>query len=154
MNRGHRIGGAFTFALAGTFAALCLFSVFLGARIYRAGADASRRGAEIRNALGYLVNRARSADIRGGIDIQGGMLVCDADLGEAYAVFVYGHEGGLYEQLAPRDRPPDPDLGERLFEISAFSAAQEGNLIRFTVTSPEGTVLSASVALRSAGAGN
>ena len=154
MNRGHRIGGAFVFALVGALAALCLLCVFLGARVYGGGAEASRRGAELRNAIGYLVNRARSSDISGGIELLDGMLVCDADLGEAYAVFVYEHEGWLCEQLAPRDRPPDPALGERLFEIAAFSAAREGNMLFFSIVSPEGADLSASVALRCARAVN
>ena len=142
--RSHSVSGAFVFLLLGIFAVFALLMVVLCARFYRVTVNASDTHNDQRVAANYLMNTIHAADQRGAVSVRDGMLIVtwpaeqlyegameeegyEAD--STYETRIYCHEGVLRELLTAGDSEFDPEDGEAICEMSAFTPSLEGQLL-------------------------
>ena len=62
---------------------------------------------------------------------------------------LYAHDGYLYELFTPEEITVKPGDGEPVLPVSAMEAQLSGSLLTISLTSPDGTVTTQNLMLRS-----
>lgn len=151
---GHAVSGFFVFCLLCLFALLATTLVMVGIRAYRGVYVSTAANSEEQIALSYLLNKIRSHDSIGEIELRemdGVELLClqESIDGEQYETRIYCLDNGLYEYYCEKSDPFDPELGQRLTGAASVEIACEApRLMRIEIAHEDGAVSSAHIALR------
>ena len=140
MKRGskiHAFDSALVLFLFFLFALASLFLVLFGANVYRAVVQRSDGAHTLRASLSYVTNKVRENDRRGSLELlEDGQLQVlkftrSYDTGE-YSTYLYFQDGCLWEKLMPADVPFEPEGGQEIVQLQAFTVQQAGRLLTFT----------------------
>jgi len=152
---GHSISGLFLFLLIGFFALMSTTLVLSGMQIYRQVTLQADKNTERQLALSYLNNKVRAYDGSDGVfvDMRDGvsMLCLREELdGERFETLIYAYEGEMCEQFVTVDEEFNPELGDRIIEVTSIQFRQiKPDLLRVDVTLTDGSQHTMHMALRS-----
>ena len=124
--------------------ALCLTSM---------PANAADENDTRRTALSYLINQVRRADRTGGVAVGtfgdgDAVALTETVEGTDYVTLLYCLDGQLMELYAEAGSGLGPADGLAVLALEDLSVETDGAIITFTVTAPDGTVSTGSVAPR------
>lgn len=151
---GHAVSGFFVYCLLCLFALLATTLVMVGTRAYHSVYDSTAANSDEQIALSYLLNKVRSYDVSGGIELRkvdGIDTLClqESIGGVPYETRIYCMDNSLYEYYCEKSDPFDPKLGERLTEAASMEIGLvEPRLLRIEIAHTDGSVSSAHIALR------
>ncbi len=142
----HSMSGLFVFLLIGAYMVFSLLLVLIGVQAYKGVVDRTDVNSQVRTTVSYVANKVRAADGMVLLKEEQGLTVLtirdDYDE-DAYETRIYFNkdesgQGALYEQVAAADEPFDPDLGELVSRVHAFSMTQNGYLLELSMTTAAG----------------
>ena len=154
MDREHSgLRSAAVLALCGLFAVLAVGLALLSSGVYRAAANAADENDTRRTALSYLINQVRRADRTGGVAVGifgdgDAVALTETVEGTDYMTLLYCLDGQLMELYAEAGSGLGAADGLAVLPLADLSVETDGALITFTVTAPDGTVSTGSVAPR------
>ena len=146
---GRHMSSVFVFLLIGTYVVFSLLLVLICVRAYQSVVDATDINSQVRTSITYVANKVRAADGMVAFKQEGDYQVLNLRQGldqedEGYETRIYFMEdpetgkGGLYEQVAMAEDPFDPELGELVSNVNAFSMQQKGFLLELMLTESNG----------------
>ena len=156
-NKSH-IEGLVVLVLFGVFA-LCILSVLLtGAGAYGRLVKRQQTAYTERTVPQYIATKVRRADAAGSVRIGefGGVEALEfieVYGGETYITRVYCYDGFLRELFASAAGKFTPEDGETILEAQQVDFEMQEGCIYITITSPDGTVTTQLLTLRSAEGG-
>ena len=157
MRKQNSAGTLAALMLACVFGATLLLSLVTGAGIYRRVQRRVEESAQERISLSYITAKIHACDQAGmvgtGIFGEGGAVFLYEEIeGSVYETILYVYDGNLREMLCERGRELPPEFGETVAPALALRVAEpRENLLRLTLTQPNGTERSADVCVRSVG---
>lgn len=141
----------FVFLLIGAYAVFSLLLVLIGVQAYKSVVDTTDLNSQVRTSIAYVANKVRAADGMVAFRQEDGYQVLNLRQGlsseedeESYETRIYfmkdpeTEKGGLYEQIAMSTDPFDPELGELITNVHAFTMAQKGLLLELKLTEANG----------------
>lgn len=148
--RNHAMGGLFVFLLLALFALTCLVTVLLSVQGYLGIQADVDQCASQRVLAGYLRGKVRSSDLAGGVALrqEDGRTVLCLRQGD-WETRVYAAGGALWEQLCEVGEPFDPELGERIAEVTDMRGTLSDHRLCLEMTQASGETLTLTLALRS-----
>ena len=157
MRRQSSAGTLAALMLACVFGATLLLSLITGAGIYRRVQSRVEESAQERITLSYVTARIHACDQAGmvgtGFFGEGGAVFLYEEIGgSGYETILYVYDGNLREMLCEKGRELPPEFGETVAPALALRVAVPNkNLLRLTLTQPDGAERSADVCVRSVG---
>lgn len=147
MNRrkNHSIDVVFALALFCTFAVSVLMVLMMGASSYKSVTAAMNSNYEDRTGAGYLAEKIRHFDSRGGIaagkfDGNDALLLRQNVDGTEYITYIYYYDGYIRELLTENNSGMTAEAGEKVIEASGFTTEQtDSGLLKVTCTMTDGS---------------
>lgn len=143
--RNHSIDVVFALALFCAFAASVLMVLMMGASSYRSVTDKMNADYQDRTGAGYIAEKLRHFDARGGIaagqfDGNDALLLKQEIDGTEYITYIYYYDGYIRELLTENDSGMTAEAGEKVIEAAGFTAEQlDGGMIKITCDMPDGS---------------
>lgn len=129
--RSEAINGLLVFLIYGMFALFALFLVVIGARVYKNVVTTGDSNAAVRTGFCYISNKVRMYGGQGSVSLEEHegcqvltlrSLISDGE----YETRIFYSDGVLWEQFAPAAIAFDPEDGEKIVALPAFSMADDG----------------------------
>ena len=143
--RNHSIDVVFALALFCTFAVSVLMVLMMGASSYRSVTDAMDENYEDRTGAGYIAEKIRHFDSRGGIaagqfDGNDALLLTQDIDGTDYITYIYYYDGYIRELLTENGSEMTAEAGEKVMEASGFAVEPaESGMFKITCTMNDGS---------------
>lgn len=139
----HKMDTVFVAALFVLFAATACLLVLIGARQYRATAQAINNNYEVRTVSSYLTEKIRQNDNYAGtniVDFAGGSALALTDVTDSrYTTYIYYYDGYLRELLVGENAVYSPDSGQEIIPCKSFELTPiRSGLILASVTDTNG----------------
>ena len=154
--RKHSIDVVFALALFCTFAVSVLMVLMMGASSYRSVTDSMNENYEDRTGTGYIAEKIRHSDSRGGIaagqfDGNDALLLTQNIDGTDYITYIYYYDGYIRELLTENGSGMTAEAGEKVLEALGFEVeTAENGMFKITCTMNDGSAPYVLVSPRSA----
>ena len=130
----HGMQGVFVFVLLGLLALMSTLLVLFGAQMYRGTVTRAQKNNANRVLSSYVRSMIRAEDAEDSVRIEEYDDIVTVALHEyiedkEYVTWLYGYEGGLYEQFTSADRPFLPQNGVRILPVNSFSPSLENGIL-------------------------
>lgn len=151
----HSMQGVFVFVLLGLFAVMSTLMVLLGAQMYRNTVDQTTANNEGRILKAYVRSMVRAEDAAQTVSIEQhgdvtALAMYEHDDEPGHVVYIYQHEGSLYEWYTSVGWDFDPEEGTPICEAQRFEPVLEGSLLTMNMADGAGEECTVRVALRCA----
>ena len=143
--RKHSIDVVFALALFCTFAVSVLMVLMMGASSYRSVTDSMNENYEDKTGTGYIAEKIRHSDSRGGIaagqfDGNDALLLTQDIDGTDYITYIYYYDGYIRELLTENGSGMTAEAGEKVLEASGFEVeTAENGMFKITCTMNDGS---------------
>lgn len=157
MNRQSSAGTLASLMLACVFGATMLVSLLTGAGVYRRVENRVEANAQSRVSLNYIIAKVHAYDQAGMVKIgsfgDGGAVFLYEETDRAlYETILYVRGGKLMEMFCSEGGELAPEFGEPVCPALNLTAAQpKDDLLRLTLTGPDGQAQTADIYVRSVG---
>ena len=154
--RKHVIDLLFPIALFFVLAASSLAVVLLASQVYRDTVSVSQVNDESRTSLSYVAWKIRQNDESGAVSIgnfdgQDSLILEQNYQGASYRTYIYEYEGYLRELMIRSEVEAGAGDGRKILKVHGFHMEeQETGLFRFSYEGEDGTIISTTLAVRSA----
>lgn len=151
----HKIDMVFVVALFTIFAATAFLVVLIGAKQYQSTADNMNYNYEVRTAASYITEKVRQNDSSCDIQVttlsdENALAFSTTENGNNYTTYIYYYDGWLRELFVSESAVFSPDAGQKIVEISGFSASfADTDLLEITFTGTDGTAYPVYLAIHS-----
>ena len=143
--RKHSIDILFALALFCAFAASVLMVLMMGASSYHSVTDKMNADYQDRTGAGYIAEKIRHFDARGGIaagqfDGNDALLLRQEIDGTEYITYIYYCDGYIRELLTENNSGMTAEAGEKVIEAAGFTVEQlDSGMIKITCAMPDGS---------------
>ena len=147
----HNMPGTFVFLLMCVFAVCCMFTLLMGAYLYRGIVDHSDIHNGERIFYGYLLNTVHGADVSGAVSVveEAGVTALRLDDDNCFR-YIYCLDGNLMELYVLKTDEFKPYYGETICAAAIFEPAIEGQLLHIDIAGADGEIYATHVALNCA----
>lgn len=143
----------FALLIAFLFSITTLLLVLMGVEAYRNVSRSLDANNQIRASLSYVANKIRSAERADDISLQlldghSVLVIRSAQDQALLKTYLYDRDGYLMEIFADEADPFEPERGEKITAVSAFSVEEKDGLFQISATTPDNRQISVSVCPR------
>ena len=125
--------GLVSFTLFALYITGCLLLTTIGVASYKNIRAQSSEASNVRETLGYVVNKLRAGDIEGAVSVEtrfdAPALVIKYEGGDECETLIYHYEGALYEMFRFTDSYIEPGFGTKLCEADSFEVTLEDGIV-------------------------